>query len=314
MPSALRSMSACPKKQMVGRPRIVEADKRESCCLRDSCDRAEVPLVERDSEPRLEAGGGGGYRLKRGNGLDEAGDRQRVANASLAAHQMQAAALASQGDRQLHEGRDARTVDLRYVIQIHNHFAGALLNELLGELVQVLARFPDRQPPIHINMLDAADFARRYFQGWMQRHRISPQFAFQNRRAALRMRTGGPMHYTMKIMQDKSSGSGPSHRWKVTPVQARTIQEELRGKWEGEDRLGKVRTVAGLDASFVLTESQALSKPTGHWLRLREANRAIGCVVVYRFPEMEEIARAGAIVRLQFPYIPGLLSFREIPA
>src|SRR5215469_2051441 len=85
-----------------------------------------------------------------------------------------------------------------------------------------------------------------------------------------RMRTGGPMHYTMKIMQDKSSGTGPSHRWKVTPVEARSIQEELRGRWEGEDRLGKVRTVAGLDASFVLTESQALSKPTGHWLQPRD--------------------------------------------
>jgi len=117
-------------------------------------------------------------------------------------------------------------------------------------------------------------------------------------------------------MQNKSSGTGgtgASHRWEVTPEQARAIQEGLREKWEGQDRLGKIRTVAGLDASFVITESQALSKPISRWLRLRQANRAIGCVILYRFPDMEEIGRASAVVRLQFPYIPGLLSFREIP-
>jgi len=122
------------------------------------------------------------------------------------------------------------------------------------------------------------------------------------------------MHYTMKIMQDKSSTATPGHRWKVTPEQARAIQEELRGRWEGEDRLGKIRTVAGLDASFILKGSQALSEQSSRWTRLREANRAIGCVVLYRFPELTEISRARAIIHLQFPYIPGLLSFREIPA
>ena len=103
------------------------------------------------------------------------------------------------------------------------------------------------------------------------------------------------------------------HKWRVSTAEARAIQEKLREKWEGQDRLGTIRTVAGLDAAFVLTGSQALKK-RGRWERLREANRAIGCVVVFRYPEMEEVERSYAVVRLEFPYVPGLLSFREVPA
>ena len=102
------------------------------------------------------------------------------------------------------------------------------------------------------------------------------------------------------------------HRWDVTPTEAREIQEKLRGQWEGEDRLPEIRTVAGLDAAFVLTGSQAL-KRRSRWNAPREANRAIGGVVVFQFPEMKEIERAHAVVPLRFPYVPGLLSFREIP-
>ncbi len=102
------------------------------------------------------------------------------------------------------------------------------------------------------------------------------------------------------------------HDWNVTPAEAREIQEKLRAKWEGQDRMGDIRTVAGLDAAFVLSGSQALKKRS-RWTALREANRAIGGVVVFRFPEMVEIARASAVLPLRFPYVPGLLSFREIP-
>ena len=101
------------------------------------------------------------------------------------------------------------------------------------------------------------------------------------------------------------------HSWNLTPQEARRLQEELRQKWEGLDRLGTIRTVAGADAAFVIQGSQALShsRPrTG-----RNANRAIAGVIVYRFPEMEELERACAVRPLQFPYVPGLLSFREIP-
>jgi len=104
------------------------------------------------------------------------------------------------------------------------------------------------------------------------------------------------------------------HPWKVAPAQAREIQEKLRARWEGENRLSQIKTVAGLDAAFVLTGSQALKKKTSRWNALRDANRAIGGVVVFSFPELVEIGRAHAIVPLQFPYVPGFLSFREIPA
>jgi len=137
----------------------------------------------------------------------------------------------------------------------------------------------------------------------------------------------------MKGMKKKRVTQGRRHRWNVTPGEAREIQEELRKKWEGRDRLGEIRTVAGLDAAFVLSESQALKKKVSRWERLRGANQAIGCVVVYQlkldpraqartpFAEaqgkavpLEEIERAYAVVPLEFPYVPGYLSFREIPA
>jgi deoxyribonuclease V len=104
------------------------------------------------------------------------------------------------------------------------------------------------------------------------------------------------------------------HSWEVSIAQARAIQQDLRHHWEGKDRFGKIRTIAGLDASFILTGPQGLMKVPTHPCRLlRRANLAIGCVVIYRYPEMEETARSVALLPLRFPYVPGLLSFREIP-
>lgn len=87
------------------------------------------------------------------------------------------------------------------------------------------------------------------------------------------------------------------HRWDVTPAEARQIQLELRARFEREDRLPALRRVAGADVALDLRR-----------------RRAIAGVIVYSFPELVEVERVWAERRLSFPYVPGLLSFRETPA
>ncbi len=43
-------------------------------------------------------------------------------------------------------------------------------------------------------------------------------------------------------------------------------------------------------------------------------NRAIAGVILFRFPQLEEVERVFAVRPLTFPYVAGLLSFREAPA
>ena len=85
-------------------------------------------------------------------------------------------------------------------------------------------------------------------------------------------------------------------RWNLTPRQAIRLQESLRERVELQDRFGDIRFVAGADMAF---------DP--------ETEVAFAGVIVYRFPGLEEVERRMARRRLRFPYVPGLLSFRESP-
>jgi deoxyribonuclease V len=86
------------------------------------------------------------------------------------------------------------------------------------------------------------------------------------------------------------------HPWQVTPAEARAIQGELRGYVMREDRLSDVRQVAGVDVGF--EEQGTLTR---------------AAVVVLSFPALEPIEQVVARRPTSFPYVPGLLSFREIP-
>ena len=88
-----------------------------------------------------------------------------------------------------------------------------------------------------------------------------------------------------------------AHPWDVTPAEARALQERLRGYVEREDRLGAVRRVAGVDVGF---------EDGGRTTR--------AAVVVLSFPDLAPVEQVLARRPTAFPYVPGLLSFREIPA
>lgn len=87
------------------------------------------------------------------------------------------------------------------------------------------------------------------------------------------------------------------HPWDVTPAQARAIQDRLREQVVRQDDFSHIETVAGLDIGF---------EDRGKTTR--------AAVVVLRFPGLDLLERALARCPTSFPYVPGLLSFREIPA
>jgi len=89
----------------------------------------------------------------------------------------------------------------------------------------------------------------------------------------------------------------PLHDWNLTPPQAIQLQKQLAHEVVAEDRFdAPVKTVAGIDLGYDAKN---------------DMSRAV--VVVLKFPELELVESAEAILPIQFPYVPGLLSFRETP-
>ena len=88
-----------------------------------------------------------------------------------------------------------------------------------------------------------------------------------------------------------------SSQWYIGIPEARVLQQKLSTQVLKEDRLGPVRYVAGTDCGF---------KDGG------KLTRAVVAVLAY--PGLELVEYAVAERPTDFPYIPGLLSFREVPA
>ncbi len=86
------------------------------------------------------------------------------------------------------------------------------------------------------------------------------------------------------------------HPWKVTPQQAIKIQKQLAGQIDPKSRLQTPKRVAGADISMKRGDSMAFAG-----------------VVVLDAETLEIVDEYFLKGKIEFPYIPGLLSFREAP-
>lgn len=89
----------------------------------------------------------------------------------------------------------------------------------------------------------------------------------------------------------------PTHRWDLTPKEAIDVQRQLRDLVRLEPFAADLTTIAGVDLSYEVGGTEL-------W----------AVIVVLDFATLEVIGRSGVKDTMRFPYIPGLLSFREIPA
>ncbi len=88
-----------------------------------------------------------------------------------------------------------------------------------------------------------------------------------------------------------------SHPWDLSVSEAKALQPQLAEKVIAQTTLdlGAIQTVAGVDVSFCQDMAQA-------------------AVVVLSFPELEPLEYALGKALVTFPYVPGLLTFREGPS
>src|SRR5258708_25411587 len=86
------------------------------------------------------------------------------------------------------------------------------------------------------------------------------------------------------------------HSWPITIAAARALQERLRDRVIRRDRLGKVKCIAGIDVGFE-----------------NDGRTALAAIVILEFLSLAPCAQALARAKVRFPYVPGYLSFREIP-
>lgn len=89
----------------------------------------------------------------------------------------------------------------------------------------------------------------------------------------------------------------PLHEWNLSPREAIELQKQLACEVIKKDDFPlPVKTVAGIDLGYDAAN---------------DTSRAVA--VVLSFPELELLETSEAKLPIQFPYVPGLLSFRETP-
>ena len=108
--------------------------------------------------------------FERGDGFDEAGDGEGVADASRFAHEVESSTFAGQGNGDADQGRDAGTVNLRDAVEVNDNFAAGFVHDGHQRVRELVAGFADGQTAMDVEDVDAVFMANVDFDGGMLGH------------------------------------------------------------------------------------------------------------------------------------------------
>ena len=108
---------------------------------------------------------GGGFGFEGGDGFDEAGDGEGVADAAGAADQTEHTAFAGELDGDAHERGDPGAVNLWDAVQDSDNFLRATFDHRFERVVELLGRLADREAAVNFQYGHSAGFVHFDFHG-----------------------------------------------------------------------------------------------------------------------------------------------------
>ncbi|MHC4601893.1 MAG: deoxyribonuclease V [Planctomycetota bacterium] len=95
----------------------------------------------------------------------------------------------------------------------------------------------------------------------------------------------------MAVMKTKNL-----HNWNLSYSQAASLQKRIASKVQFISLKKTPKLITGIDCAFS-----------------KDGKKIIAAVVMLKLPDFESVETTSALRKVPFPYIPGLLSFREAP-